>query len=203
VRRETEVPRQNWQRRCEEAGFSYHSMGGTYWDESACYVFHSDQVDRLESVTAELHAMCLQAASEVVGSRRFDEFAIPPAFHELVAESLRNEEPTLYGRFDLSWDGRGEPKLLEYNADTPTSLLEASVVQWHWLEDTRKDADQFNSLHEKLIERWKAIRNGLNADTLHLACVKESEEDFGNVDLPRDPWTKCYLRRKAPGVVES
>jgi glutathionylspermidine synthase len=138
VRRETEVPRQNWQRRCEEAGFSYHSMGGTYWDESACYVFHSDQVDRLESVTAELHAMCLQAASEVVGSRRFDEFAIPPAFHELVAESLRNEEPTLYGRFDLS-----------------------------------------------------------------LACVKESEEDFGNVDLPRDPWTKCYLRRKAPGVVES
>jgi glutathionylspermidine synthase len=184
VHRETVKPRRDWARRCEEAGFGWHSMGGVYWDESACYAFDEAQIDRLEAVTAELHAMCLQAAAEVVRARSFAQFAIPEAFHELVIQSWRNADPSLYGRFDLSWDGRGEPKLLEYNADTPTALLEASVIQWQWLEDTHGDDDQFNSLHEKLIERWKSIPN--SSILLHLACVRESAEDLGNVHYLRD-----------------
>ena len=162
-------------------------MGGTYWDETACYAFSADQIDRLEAVSAELHQLCLDAADHVVRERRFAEFAIPEPLQGLVAESWRLREPTLYGRFDLSWDGAGEPKLLEYNADTPTALLEASVVQWHWLEDTRPDADQFNSLHEKLIERWQAIRGAApESATLHFACAKDSDEDLGNVEYLRD-----------------
>ena len=157
-------------------------MGGTYWDESACYAFGADEVDRLEEVTAELHRLCLAAAEHVVRERRFAEFAIPEACHALVEQSWREKEPALYGRFDLSWGGEGEPKLLEYNADTPTALPEAAVVQWHWLEDTRRQADQFNSLHEKLIERWKAF----GEKTLHFSCVKENEEDLGNVEYLRD-----------------
>jgi glutathionylspermidine synthase len=66
VRRETVQPRSDWRRRCDEVGFSWHSMGGVYWDESACYAFEEAQIDHLEAVTAELHAMCLQAAAEVV-----------------------------------------------------------------------------------------------------------------------------------------
>jgi glutathionylspermidine synthase len=186
MRRESEVPRKDWQKRCEEAGFGFHSMGGTYWDESACYAFDAGQVDQLEEVTAELHRMCRDAAAEVVARRRFDEFAIPEPFRELVAESFRRGEPSLYGRFDFSWDGRSDPKLLEYNADTPTALLEASVVQWHWLEDTHADCDQFNSLHEKLIARWQAIRERLGGSVLHLASQRGSEEDAANVEYLRD-----------------
>jgi len=186
MRRESSKPRANWRSRCEEAGFNYHSMGGTYWDESACYAFSAGQVDQLEEVTAELHRLCLGAAEHVVSERRFAAFAIPQPFHELVAQSWRSREPSLFGRFDLSWDGKGEPKLLEYNADTPTALLEASVVQWHWLEDTHKGHDQFNSLHEKLIERWKLVKQEMNGSLLHLSCVKESDEDLGNVEYLRD-----------------
>ena len=186
MRRESVQPRPDWRRRCEEAGFTWHSMGGVYWDESACYAFDAAQIDHLEAVTAELHKMCLQAAAEVVRARRFAHFAIPEAFHEFVAASWRNAEPTLYGRFDLSWDGRGEPKLLEYNADTPTALPEAAVVQWHWLEDLKPDADQFNSLHEKLIERWKGLATLAGPNRLHLACVRDSPEDLGNVEYLRD-----------------
>jgi glutathionylspermidine synthase len=186
MRREAAQPRANWRARCEEAGFHYHSMGGTYWDESACYAFSADQIDRLEAVTADLQRLCLDAVEHVVSKRRFADFAIPEAFHDLVAASWRYKEPSLYGRFDLSWDGNGEPKLLEHNADTPTALLEASVVQWHWLEDTRGEADQFNSLHEKLIERWRGIGNSIPGKALHLACVRESEEDLGNVEYLRD-----------------
>ncbi len=64
----------------------------------------------------------------------------------------------LYGRFDFAYDGRNI-KMLEYNADTPTGLLEASVAQWLWIEQVSGIAnrDQFNSIHEDLIKRWKTI----------------------------------------------
>ena len=187
MEREASKPRSNWRERCEAVGFGYHSIDGVYWDESACYAFGADQEDRMEEVTAELHQLCLAAAEEVVRSRRFAEFAIPPEYHDLVAASFTRGDPTLFGRFDLAWDGVGEPKLLEYNADTPTALLEASVVQWHWLEDTRKDFDQFNSLHEKLIARWEMIFNALPPGTpVHFSCMMDNEEDRVTIDYLRD-----------------
>src|SRR5688500_8311424 len=183
MRREQVKPRSDWRRRCEAIGFHYHSMGGSYWDESACYEFSSAEIDRLEAVTAELHRLCLAAVEHAIAQDRLREFAIPDVFHDLVRQSWRQREPSLVGRFDFSWDGSRGPKLLEYNADTPTALLEASVAQWHWLASVKKDADQFTSLHEKLIERWKALKPDA---PLYLACVKESEEDLGNTEYLRD-----------------
>ncbi len=58
-----------------------------------------------------------------------------------------------------TYDGGHEPKLLEYNADTPTALLEASVTQWYWLKDTQPGADQFNSIHERLLAKWKELKD--------------------------------------------
>ena len=79
-------------------------------------------------------------------------------------------DPHLYGRFDLRYDGRRPPVLLEYNADTPTTLLEASILQWHWKTDVFPDDDQWNSLHERLVARWAEIRDLLpgERDALHL-----------------------------------
>ena len=74
--------------------------------------------------------------------------------------SWLTHQPSLYSRLDLAWDGTGEPKLLENNADTPTSLYEAAFFQWIWLEDQLnagnlpEGSDQFNSLQEKLIDRF-------------------------------------------------
>ncbi|HKC43223.1 MAG TPA: glutathionylspermidine synthase family protein, partial [Burkholderiales bacterium] len=187
MRRERCALRPDWRRKCEEVGFHFHSMGGTYWDESACYAFTAAEVDELEAVTARLHAMCLEACDFIVDRKRFDRLAIPAPFHARVAASWRAQEQSLLGRFDLRWDGVGAPKLLEYNADTPTALLEASVVQWHWLEDVHSGADQFNSIHEKLVARWGAIGRTLPAEALlHCACVKDNEEDLRTVEYLRD-----------------
>ena len=38
------------------------------------------------------------------------------------------------GRFDLAWDGVNDPKMLEYNADTPSILLESGPIQKEWFE---------------------------------------------------------------------
>lgn len=45
--------------------------------------------------------------------------------------------------------------MLEYNADTPTSLVEAASPQWFWMEERFPGADQWNSLHERLVAAWK------------------------------------------------
>ena len=128
MRREKCAPRANWRERCEAAAFHFHSMGGTYWDESACYAFSAAQIDRLEEVSAELHRLCLAAVDKVVSERRLADFAIPQRFHELVTQSWRSREPTLFGRFDFSWDGEGEPKPPRLEATGEER--EASEVLW-------------------------------------------------------------------------
>jgi glutathionylspermidine synthase len=187
MRRENTIPRPDWPSKMEELGFTFHSIDGIYWDERACYAFTAAEIDILEDATAEVHEMCVEAAGSVIDAGDYEKFAIPADFIPLVEESWNGDEKSLFGRFDFSWDGKGPPKMLEYNADTPTSLIEASVAQWHWLQDVKPNADQFNSLHEKLIERWKAMSQDLSADGIvHFSCYGDNEEDVGNLDYLRD-----------------
>jgi glutathionylspermidine synthase len=193
--RETMTPRPNWREDCEAIGFSYHSIDGVYWDESRCYRFTADEIDTLEAAAGELHARCLDAVEHIVTRNRFDALAIPPAWHDRVARSWRAKDFSLFGRFDFASDGSGPPKLLEYNADTPTALLEASVAQWRWLEQairpSQPDADQFNSLHEKLIASFRAFElTGASGTPVHFTCAGDSEEDCGNLHYLRDVATQ-------------
>jgi glutathionylspermidine synthase len=201
MERELRTPRPDWIAQCESLGFSYHSIDGTYWDESRCYRFAADEIDTLEAATAELAARCLDAAEHIVARGRIAELAIPLAWHQRVAESWRARTQSLMGRFDLAFDGSAPPKLLEYNADTPTALLEASVVQWHWLQQAivpeAPQADQFNSLHEKLIANWRALAVTWSSNTpVHFTCAGDSDEDRGNLDYLRDVATQAGVTTK-------
>jgi glutathionylspermidine synthase len=93
------------------------------------------------------------------------------------------DEIAIVGRFDLAYDGNGPPKLLEYNADTPTSLLEAAVVQWQWMKDTGHGRDQFNSIHERLIEAWKRLPGN---QKVHFAAMTDDIEDFVTTSYLQD-----------------
>lgn len=186
MRRVTAPPRANWRREVEELGFTYHTINDElYWDEAGWYEFSLAEIEELEAATNTLHALCLQAVQVILDQERWDEFQIPPEFHEWIRASWDNDEPTVYGRFDLAWDGRSAPKLLEYNADTPTALFETAVVQWHWLQSVHPGLDQFNSLHEQLIEAWKyLLQHGMT--DVSFAATAGHEEDFGNVTYLRD-----------------
>ena len=188
MKRELLIPRPDWPQKMEALGFGFHSIDGIYWDERACYAFTAAEIDTLEEATVELHEMCIAAAQKVIDDNRYAQFAIPPEFIPLIEHSWNDDEPTLFGRFDFSWDpNTGEtPKMLEYNADTPTSLIEASVAQWYWLQDVKPQADQFNSIHEKLLERFKQIAAELGTKQIHFGCIADSEEDVGNIDYLRD-----------------
>jgi glutathionylspermidine synthase len=178
------APRPNWKERLESTGLTFHSLGGkTYWDESACYEFSSDEVDELEGATNQLHEICIAAVKRVIEGNEFERLKIPPDYVHLIVDSWNRDERSLYGRIDLAYDGLTPPKMLEYNADTPTALLEAAVSQWFWLKDVFPKADQFNSIHERLIARWPKL--GISGP-VYFSCLKESEEDFCNLEYLRD-----------------
>ncbi len=185
--------RTGWEAKFAALGFTFHSADGGYWNETACYRFSAAEIDELEAATAELQRLALAAVKHIVGEARCAQMLIPPAFVPLVEKSWLQNAPSLYGRFDLAYDGRQPPKLLEYNADTPTSILEAAVAQWQWLEDSARP-DQFNSLHEKMIARWRALAAGWPpATSLHFSCVKENEEDRVTLEYLRDTATQAGL----------
>ena len=58
-------------------------------------------------------------------------------------------------------------------------------MQWQWLEAVHPRLDQFNSLHERLIEAWKGLRQA-GTQRLSFAATANHEEDFGNVTYLRD-----------------
>ncbi|MBA3849507.1 MAG: glutathionylspermidine synthase family protein [Opitutus sp.] len=176
-------PRPEWRSRVEEHGLTYHTHEtGPYWDESACYELTAKEVARLERAAHDLHYLCIAAAEQVIARGWWDRLGLPEAAVPAILRSWERDDFSLYGRFDLAFDGHGEPKLLEYNADTPTALVEAAVTQWFWLQETRPEADQFNSLHERLIEAWRRHAG----TTVHFSAVKEHPEDEQTVLYLRD-----------------
>ena len=98
--------RNDWKKRVEELGFSFHSIDGTYWDESAFYQFSMREVEELEAATAELFARCLDAVQYVIDRKLYDLFRIDPKFAPLIEASWNNDAPSIYGRFDLVYDGK-------------------------------------------------------------------------------------------------
>jgi glutathionylspermidine synthase len=192
MQRMTCPERGDWRATAEETGFDFHTIDGErYWDERAYYAFSLDEIeDQIEAPSAEIDAMCLELVSNAVDDEDYlRRLKIPETFWPLISESWNRDEGSLYGRLDLSFDGRGPAKLLEYNADTPTSIFEAAVFQWTWLEQAIErriipaTADQFNSIHECLIDAWKKVGAGRH---LHLAGTTENAEDAGTLAYLED-----------------
>lgn len=188
MRRVNISPRRNWQKRVEEVGLTFHTAGGVaYWNEAACYELTAAQVDELELATNTLHALSLDAVQHVIDHKLYERMGIPPQAVPLIERAWEEEPPAIYGRFDFSYDGKSPPKMLEYNADTPTSLLEAAVAQWFWLQDVAPGADQFNSIHERLLAAWGELKPYLRGSVLH----------FASLDDPEDGMTATYLQDTA------
>jgi glutathionylspermidine synthase len=193
--RRQETPRNNWQQIVESQGLTYavdpagSGRTDTYWNESACFVFSEQEIEYLEGVTEELHRMAVEACRTMVGSPQIMEtLGLPRIAAEMFRESLDNPNQfSLYGRFDLAWDGTGDAKILEYNADTPASLVEGAVTQWYWLEDRYPDRDQWNMLHERLVQAWQEHAHLIRNNTVHFAVGEnEPNEDWATVAYLRD-----------------
>lgn len=207
MKRIATAERPGWDAKAEALGFTWrHLDGARYWDESAYYAFTLEEIEAgVEEPARELHALCLDLVDQVVKSEELmARLAIPEGSRDDVAESWARRDPSLYGRFDFAYDGTGPAKLFEYNADTPTSVYESAAFQWIWLEDMiaagalPADADQFNSLHEKLEARFREIfpRGGF----VHFASDPDAVEDRQTVKYLEDIATQAGLQPKFVGI---
>ena len=179
--------RANWQERAKQFGFSFHTLDGQkYWDETAFYSFSLREIESgIEEPANEIYKLCLEAVDHILRNEELmRRMAIPSFAWDYIAASWKNREPSLYGRFDFRFDGTSPAKLLEFNGDTPTSIYEAAVFQWYWLEDCiqngtlRRGTDQFNGLHDALVQRLKEMAGG---QKFHLASYPDHIEDRGTV----------------------
>lgn len=230
MHRQSIRPRRDWPAKMEALGFDFHTIptdedpSGVYWDESACWVFSEAEIDLLDDASVELHKMCIAAARRIVEERLYALLNIPAEAIAAIESSWKRfeagEEFSLYGRFDLAFGGAthgdGMPKLLEYNADTPTGLYEAAVAQWAWLEEVYPDGDQFNSIHEGLVEQWQALLRAdrrLSGDqgrrghgeagrTLHLTCAMPHTEDEGTLRYLQDTAIEAGLATKSIALAD-
>lgn len=195
MKRLTTTPRNQWQAEVEKLGFGFHTTNVPYWDETVYYEMEMSEILFIEKATAELWDLSLGAVQHVMDNNLYSKFGIPEWIIPQIEKSWSEDHPAIYGRFDLCYKN-GELKMLEFNADTPTSLYEAGIVQWFWLQDFDKQKDQFNSIHEKMIAYWKYLKTYLNPGALHFTCLKETLEDLTNVEYIRDCAIQAGLETK-------
>ena len=199
MRRIPIAPRPNLRQLALAQGFSVDGYGNVpYWDETAYYCFTLRQIEEeLERPAEAIEDLCFEILNRAVTDDAvFRQLKIPEAYWDYIASSWRNREKDLIGRFDFSYDGTGPAKLLEYNADTPTTLYEASAFQWEWLENNiERDvipshADQFNLLQEFLLEAFAKL--GIDG-LLHFACQTKIDDDRDTVEYLEELATEAGL----------
>lgn len=197
-------PRPGWERIVTEQGLVFPTTrtpdGGTvpYWNESAWYEVTLDEVEMLEAATEELWALCLDAVAHMATSLSDERLGLPAGSLELVRESVRREDPAVYARFDLAYGADGTVKMLEINGDTPTGLVETGVAQWRWIEDVLPEIDQWNSLHDRLVDRWRQLRasGALDGDRVHFLYELgvDGAYDDGEIEMTTHYLMDCAVQ---------
>ncbi len=181
----------DWKKVADTLGYDYHTTpkGVCAWGDGLAYSFSNMEIDQICDVTEDLHHLCLRVVNRVVGDERLlDLFGIPHGLRDYIRTiwgSIDQSSQYLLGRMDLAIGRDGRVKLLEYNADTPSTAIETAMVQWQWLKAMCPSKDQFNSLHEDLTARFKTLfdsRRGVpftaSSRKIWFAPYPDSLEDY-------------------------
>ena len=145
----------------EKLGFTWHTdSDNTDYVSSDLVVLSPKEAEDYYNATNELYDMYVEAGEYVIENNLFHEIGIPFNLIDLIKETWENDVHWhLYGRFDLAGGIDGKPiKLIEFNADTPTALIEKAVVQWALLKQNGLEEEaQFNFVYEALRDNFKRI----------------------------------------------
>lgn len=193
MKREAITPRQDWEDLHLRFRFGQGKtipqpaswVESSNWRENACYSLTTREADTIAEATRDLHAMCLDTAGDIIKSGNYhDDLGIPAAAIPTIERSWHRGDPSLYGRFDLAFDGVNPPKMIEYNADFADQLLESSVLQYHWAVANNKPM-YFNNIHGDLIHRWNEIKGQLGITMLHMTADFREAENVQTMDYMR------------------
>ena len=143
----------------ESIGFSWHTdIDETSYISDSIVSITKEEAQNFYDATNELYDMYCEAGQHVIDNNLFHELDIPFNLVQIIKDSWEDDVHWhLYGRFDLAGGLDDKPiKLIEFNADTPTSLFETSIIQWAMLKfNGYEESSQFNSLYEALKDNFK------------------------------------------------
>jgi glutathionylspermidine synthase len=145
----------------ESIGFYWHTdQDKTSYVADELVVISPEEAEAYYDAANTLYDMFVEAGQYVIDNNLFHELNIPFNLVELIKNSWSNDVHWhLYGRFDFAGGVDGKPiKLLEFNADTPTSLYETAIIQWAMLKaNGMNEAEQFNTVFEAIKENFKRL----------------------------------------------
>ncbi|NQY23712.1 MAG: glutathionylspermidine synthase family protein [Campylobacteraceae bacterium] len=145
----------------ESIGFSWHTdLDKSSYISNDVVVLSEDEANAYYEATNELYDMFCEAGQYVIDNDLFHDINIPFNLVEIIKESWEEDVHWhLYSRFDLAGGMDGKAiKLIEFNADTPTSLFETAIIQWALLKKNGLDeAKQFNNLYEAIKDNFKRL----------------------------------------------
>lgn len=174
-------PRLDWQGEMKKLGYNWHTDRGTpYWTEDAYYHFTTADVAKLTTAAETVHKMYIDAGQYVIDKKQMPLIGIEPKIADQVEQWWNDDIPTLFGRFDFVYDGVGQPKLLEYNADTPGNMVETAIIQRNWREQRFPGNSQFNNLQSALTDRFREQLRGRTNTLMHVMADAGIPEDAEN-----------------------
>jgi len=145
----------------EKIGFTWHTdTDGTKYVGDELVQITQTEAEAYYTATNEIYDMYVEAAEYVIENDLFFELGIPFNLVDMIKKSWENDVHWhIYGRFDLAGGIDGVPiKLIEFNADTPTSLFETALLQWALLkENDMDDSKQFNDVYEAIKNNFKRL----------------------------------------------
>ncbi len=186
----------------EEAGMSWHTdVDGTAYLVNELVPVTEDEAEAYYEAANTLYDMFIAAGQHVIDNELFFELDIPFNLISQIKRSWDNDDLHLYGRFDFAGGLDGLPiKLIEFNADTPTSLFETAVVQWALLKaNGMNEASQFNTVYDAIQQNFRRLITGLDDDTSDFS----NQYQYQNIlfssmpELPEDERTVKFLQQIA------
>ncbi len=145
----------------EEIGFSWHTdSDGTKYISDELVQITQNEAETYYEAANEIYDMFVKAAEYVIENDLFFEIGIPFNLIDAIKKSWENDVHWhIYSRFDLAGGVDGKDiKLIEFNADTPTSLFETALLQWAILKQNSMDEEkQFNNLYEGIMQNFKRL----------------------------------------------
>lgn len=204
--------RPGWETTIRHQGLVYgkdeDKPGYHYWNERAAYEISSAEKDHLKHTTEEVFYMCLQAADHM-STGAMGDLNLPAQAFALAKKSWDSHEMDFYGRFDFVPETEtSDLKVLEFNADTPTGLVETAICQEGWFLDKFSGGSKnpygytsWNHIGEAFTNRWAFIRDHLTGsgkcltNTLHVAHVTDDVDPTG--EDKANAWMIAHAARQA------
>jgi glutathionylspermidine synthase len=160
-----------------------------HWEGKEYALASFASVDRsiLEEIrlATKLLGTLFDRVAEVVrlGSKElWSELGLPAETWSAIQLTTNYKAVTAIGRFDFAYTSQGL-KMLEFNSDTPTSLVEAffvngEVCKYYQVENVNEGTDlDFKHMFHDLLENYRA--NGFATEHIAFCCDSNDDEDRG------------------------